>query len=81
MSRQPIFVTTLGDLVAQSAERWSHNALVTQRQRATYPQLDLLVDEYARAFLALGVQRNDKIGILMTQDLDYLVARICVLPI
>jgi fatty-acyl-CoA synthase len=81
VSRQPIFITTLGDLVAQSAERWSHNALVTQRQRATYPQLDLLVDEYARAFLALGVQRNDKIGILMSQDLDYLVALLAVVRI
>lgn len=81
MSRQPIFITTLGDLVAQSAERWSHDALVTQRQRATYPQLELLVDEYARAFLALGVQRNDKIGILMSQDLDYLVALLAVVRI
>jgi fatty-acyl-CoA synthase len=71
-----ISVPTFGDMVAMGAERWSHDAIVTRRQRVTFPQLDERVDDFARSFAALGIVRNDKIGILMSQDVDYMAALI-----
>lgn len=71
-----ISVTTFGDMVAMGAQRWSHDAIVTRRQRVTFPQLDERVDDFSRSFTALGIGRNDKIGILMSQDVDYMAALI-----
>lgn len=67
-----IEVTTLGDFVDRAAEKWSHEAVVFPHERATYPEFAARTDHFARGLLALGIQPREKVGIFLTQGVDYL---------
>jgi fatty-acyl-CoA synthase len=69
-----INVTTIGDLVDRQAEVNGDTALVMPGVRLTYPQLSAASDRFAAGLAGLGVERGDKVGILMPAGLDYVLA-------
>ena len=59
--------TTLGDLLDKAAETWpEHEAIVYEDQRITYLQLHERVQRLAISLMRLGVQKGDKIAVLLT---------------
>ncbi len=64
-SDKPLIGMTIGDKFDEIANKFPDNdALIVRHQglRYTYRQLQEAVDQAARAFLAIGVQRGDRIG-------------------
>lgn len=66
--------TTVGDLVDRAATETDGDALVFPTERVTYPELVRSSDEFAGSLHALGVQRGDKVGILMPNCADFIHA-------
>ncbi len=65
-SDKPLLGVTIGDLFDQIVARYPENeALVVRHQnlRYTYRELKMHVDQCARALIALGVQKGERIGI------------------
>ena len=65
-SDKPLFGITIGDMFDDIAARFGENdALVSvhQNKRFTYHQLKEIVDSCAKAFLTLGVQKGERVGI------------------
>src|SRR5215475_5281218 len=65
-SEVPLLGTTIGDMFdAMAARHPDHEALVVRHQdrRYTYRQLRDHVDRCARALLALGVAKGERVGI------------------
>ncbi len=63
---------TLGEVLArQAAQRGAAEALVTDRIRLTYTQLDAEARQVAAGLAALGLARGDHIGILMGNDANW----------
>jgi fatty-acyl-CoA synthase len=73
-----IEVTTVGDCVDRAASRTGGDALVFPDARMSYPQLSEASDRFARSLRAFGIGRNDKVGILMPNCLEFAVAFIAV---
>jgi fatty-acyl-CoA synthase len=70
-----IEATTLGDLVDRTADwRGDHDALVFPDARVTYDELAGAIDGFARSFRALGAGPHVKVGILMPNCLDFVLA-------
>jgi fatty-acyl-CoA synthase len=70
-----IDVTTVGDLVDRGADRWpDRDAVVFPDVRVTYRRLAELTDATARSLLGLGVGAGDKVGILMSNRLEFVLA-------
>jgi fatty-acyl-CoA synthase len=62
----PLLGITIGDLFDRTASRYPDNeALVSRHQglRYTYRQLPQEVDRAARALIALGVEKGQRVGI------------------
>ena len=74
MERTFIEATTVGDLVDRAAAESDGDAVIFPGERATYPQLAELTDRFARSLRALGVGPQDKVGILMPNQLDFVAA-------
>jgi fatty-acyl-CoA synthase len=65
-SDKPLLGVTIGDLFDQIVARYPHNeALVSRHQglRYSYRALKTVVDQCARALLALGVAKGERVGI------------------
>ncbi|WP_415899670.1 AMP-binding protein [Neptuniibacter sp. QD48_11] len=63
---EPLLDITIGDQFDLTAEKFPDNdALIVRHQniRLTYTQLQQQVDQAARAFLAIGVSKGDRVGI------------------
>jgi fatty-acyl-CoA synthase len=73
-SKSFIEVTTVGDLVDRAASRTSGDAIVFPDVRVTYPELSEATARFARSLRGLGVGAGDKVGILMPNCLDFVVA-------
>ena len=70
-----IEVTTVGHLVDRAAERRpDDDAVVFPDTRTTYGELARLTEATARSFVGLGVEAGDKVGILMPNRLEFVVA-------
>ncbi|MBO11922.1 MAG: AMP-dependent synthetase, partial [Planctomycetaceae bacterium] len=67
----PARASTFADSLDEAAGRWSHTALAFPEERATYPELSSRADHLARGLIALGVETNEKVGILLSQGVDY----------
>ena len=67
----PSQASTFADSLDQAAEQWGHAALAFPEERATYPDLASRADHLARGLIALGVEANEKVGILLSQGVDY----------
>src|SRR5258707_1736653 len=66
---------TLGDLVDEMATATpGAEALVFRDQRLDYAGLKVRVDEFARAFLAVGIRRGDGVARLVTNRTEWIVA-------
>ena len=66
---------TLGDLLDETAAARPHaEAAVFRDQQLTYGALKARADELARALLALGVTRGDRVAILLPNRPEWLVA-------
>jgi len=66
---------TLGDLVDEMATATpGAEALVFRDQRLDYAGLKVRVDEFARAFLAIGIRRGDRVALLVTNRTEWIVA-------
>ena len=70
----PIEASTVADLVERGAAMWDHDAVAFPHERDTYPEFAARADHFARGLLALGLERGDKVGLLLPQGLDYLAA-------
>lgn len=65
--------STVGDLLVQGAvETPDRDALVMPEGRRTYAALLARSTSLARSFLALGIQRGDRVGLLMPNCLGFL---------
>src|ERR1700731_4659882 len=66
---------TLGDLVDEMATaRPGAEALVFRDERLDYAGLKARVDEFVRAFLAVGIRRGDRVALLVTNRTEWIVA-------
>jgi fatty-acyl-CoA synthase len=74
MPRLWIEATTIGDLVDRAAFECDGDAVVFPDGRVTYAELAAASDQWARALRALGVGPGDKVGILMPNCVDFVVA-------
>lgn len=75
----PLLGITIGDMFDQVAEKYPNNeALVVHHQniRWTYQQLKEQVDNCARAFMAIGLQKGDRIGIWAPNRYEWVVTQI-----
>lgn len=65
-SSKPLLGICIGDMLDESAQRFpQQDALIVMHQniRFTYQEFQAEVNECARAFMALGVQKRDRVGI------------------
>lgn len=65
-SSKPLLGICIGDMLDESAQRFpQQDALIVLHQniRFTYQEFQAKVEECARAFMALGVQKRDRVGI------------------
>jgi fatty-acyl-CoA synthase len=63
----------LADILAQTASRMpDKEALVFGEQRISWAEFNQRVDNLAKAFLEMGVQRGDRIGMISTTRPEYL---------
>lgn len=69
---------TLGDMFDQTAESHTGEAFVLSTERITYPELADLSNRYARALISLGVERNNKVGILIPIGIDYIALMLAI---
>ena len=66
---------TLGDLVDEMAAATpGAEALVFRDERLDYAGLKVRVDEFARALLAVGIGRGDRVALLATNRTEWIVA-------
>ncbi len=66
ISDKPLLGITIGDLLDQTAAKYPNNeALVVKHQniRYTYRQFQQKINECARAFLAIGIKKGDRVGV------------------
>jgi fatty-acyl-CoA synthase len=66
---------TLGGLVDELAVAMpAAEAVVFRGERLTYAELKSRVDEFAKALLAVGVRRGDRVALLITNRAEWIVA-------
>jgi fatty-acyl-CoA synthase len=74
----PLLSETIGGALDRAAERWGdREALIAchQRQRYTYAELRSEAERTARALMALGVQRGDRVGIWSANRSEWLITQ------
>jgi fatty-acyl-CoA synthase len=71
-----IEASTIGDLVDRTAAGSTGDAVVFPDARVAYPQLTERSDRLARSLRGLGVGPGEKVGILMPNCLDFVLALI-----
>lgn len=75
---KPLFGDTIGDYLDKIAAEFSGNdALVSvfENKRYTYAELRVEVDRAARAFMAIGMQKGDRVGIWSTNCVAWVVTQ------
>src|ERR1700754_498963 len=75
---EPLLEQTIGENLRRTVERCGdREALVVphQRFRATYAQLSELVDRAARALIARGVGKGDRVGIWAPSRYEWVVTQ------
>ena len=77
-SSVPLLGQTIGDALNSAAARWGdRDALISCRQkiRFTYGELLTEVNRAARALLALGVERGDRVGIWSPNAAEWVITQ------
>lgn len=73
MSVDHPYAHLLGDILAETAQRVpDKEALVYNDDRVTWAEFDQRVDHLAKAFLEMGIERGDRIGMISTTRPEYL---------
>ncbi|MEJ2557015.1 MAG: AMP-binding protein [Anaerolineae bacterium] len=73
MATQDVYPHFLGEVLAETAARVpDKEALVFNNERVTWAEFGRRVDHLAQAFLELGIQRGDRIGVISTTRPEYL---------
>lgn len=67
----PSRASTFADSLDEAGARWSHTALAFPHERATYPELASRTHDLAKGLVALGVGAGEKVGVLISQGVDY----------
>lgn len=78
ISATPLLGMTIGDMLDQTTARYPDNdALIALHQgiRWTYRELQAEVNRCARAFLAIGVKRGDRVGIWSPNRYEWTVTQ------
>src|SRR5277367_903648 len=66
---------TLGDLLDEIATITpSAEALVFRDERLDYAGLKVRVDGFARALLAVGIRKDDRVAVLVTNRIEWIIA-------
>src|SRR5205809_886048 len=74
-ARMPPRSRTLGDLLDETARaRPDADAVIFRDRRLTYGALQARADELARALLAVGVRKGDRVAVLLANRPEWLVA-------
>src|SRR5688500_15939863 len=74
----PLFADTIGGALNTAAARWAdRDALISchQQQRYSYAQLRHEADRVARALMAIGVQRGDRVGIWSANRAEWMITQ------
>jgi fatty-acyl-CoA synthase len=77
-STKPLLGITIGDMFDETATRFpNQDALIVHHQniRFTYKQFKKVVDTCAKAFLALGVAKGDRVGIWSPNRYEWTVTQ------
>ncbi len=77
-STKPLMGITIGDMLDDIAVRYPENdALIVHHQdiRFSYKQFKKVVDNCAKAFLALGVEKGDRVGIWSPNRYEWTVTQ------
>ena len=73
---------TLGDLVDEMARVTpTAEAIVFRDERLDYAGLKARVDDFARALLAVGIRKGDRVGVLVTNRTEWVTAAFAVAKI
>lgn len=78
-SSEPLLGLTIGDAFDQIVEKYPNNeAIVSVHQniRYTYLQLQEKVDQCAKAFMAIGIKKGDRVGIWSPNCAEWLITQI-----
>lgn len=78
ISAKPLLGICIGDMLDETAQRFpQQDALIVLHQniRFTYREFKAKVDECARAFMALGVQKRDRVGIWAPNRYEWTVTQ------
>jgi long-chain acyl-CoA synthetase len=76
-SLQPYPHKTLVDLVSESArQRPQHTALIFKGARLSYRELDHWTDAFAAALVTLGVQKGDRVALVMPNSPQGIIAQL-----
>jgi fatty-acyl-CoA synthase len=74
----PLLASTIGDALSRAAERWGdRDAIVAchQQRRYSYRELREEADRGARALMALGVQRGDRVGLWSGNRVEWMITQ------
>jgi fatty-acyl-CoA synthase len=77
-SEKPLLGITIGDMLDETAARFPNNdALIVHHQNInfTYKQFNKVVDTCAKAFLAVGVEKGDRVGIWSPNRYEWTVTQ------
>jgi len=78
-SLAPYPETTLADIVHETAElRPDHPALWFKGATLTYAELDQLSDTFAAGLVDMGIQKGDRVALLMANAPQYVIAELVV---
>ncbi len=78
ISSQQLLGLTIGDMLDQTAARFPNNdALIVHHQdvRLTYTAFKTVVDDCAKAFMALGVAKGDRVGVWSPNRYEWTVTQ------
>ncbi len=66
---------TISQVLSESAGRFpDREVIVAQDQRITYAKLNVMVDDFARGLIELGVEKQDKVGLWMPNIPEWVLA-------
>lgn len=78
-SSEPLLGLTIGDAFDQTVARYPKNEAIVsvhQNVRYTYLELQEKVNQCAKAFLAIGIQKGDRVGMWSPNYVEWLITQI-----
>ncbi len=78
-STEPLLGLTIGDAFDLTVQKYpDHQAIISRHQnvRLTYTQLQEAVDQCARAFMAIGIKKGDRVGIWSPNCVEWLITQV-----